>query len=360
MESDVITLQELFEFKIERGHRRPHGGRRARSTGPAADLPAQVREARHRRCRSACSPTAHRRRPTLAETAARDEAPARTRSRRSLIAPRSAPPAWPPARRRELAHACRPAQRPSRSRVRRSAAARNAARRRTTSRCARTGPACAGLDLIPATATDARQFGVVLVIDASSEHARPAASRRSAAARTFASSDGRQPAGRGRDFNHAADGDRSRFTTDAAQIDAGPGGPPQRWSCGTHIYDAVDHCAADCSRPRRSAPARSSCSRTAPTPAATSGRQEGRSRGADGRDVRIFTVGLRSTAFDSAALRAARRSRRARYTEADSPRRAAGDLRPARRDSSPTSTCSLPVTASPARRRSRSRSRSTA
>ena len=48
MESEVITMQELFEFKVERGHARPRRRRQPPPDRSAADIPAQVREARHR------------------------------------------------------------------------------------------------------------------------------------------------------------------------------------------------------------------------------------------------------------------------------------------------------------------------
>ena len=56
MESDVITLQELFEFQVERGHA-PTGWSSAALAAdrPAADVPDQVREARHRAADQASS-----------------------------------------------------------------------------------------------------------------------------------------------------------------------------------------------------------------------------------------------------------------------------------------------------------------
>ena len=60
MESDVITLQELFEFKIDEVTRGPHVVGALRSTGPAADVPRQVREARRRAAERAVQrPTPH-------------------------------------------------------------------------------------------------------------------------------------------------------------------------------------------------------------------------------------------------------------------------------------------------------------
>ena len=57
MEADVITLQELFEFKIERFERGRQGDRRPRPDRPAAGVPAEVQAARHR---ASGEPSEHR------------------------------------------------------------------------------------------------------------------------------------------------------------------------------------------------------------------------------------------------------------------------------------------------------------
>ena len=62
MEGDVIMLQDLFTFRLEAVHADRHGRRRASAVRTAAELRAQVREARDRAAGRSVRPSSWRRR----------------------------------------------------------------------------------------------------------------------------------------------------------------------------------------------------------------------------------------------------------------------------------------------------------
>ena len=149
-------------------------------------------------------------------------------------------------------------------------------------------------DLIPATATDARQFGVVLVIDTSrSMHGQPAV-QAFAAARTFAE----KVAGAARlgvvGFNHQPTV-IAPLTDDAAQVEATLADPPSL-ELGTHIYDGVTTAVQMLQAAKIRAGTVIVLSDGADTGSDVTEKKA--VAAAQKAGVTVYTVGLRSKAFD--------------------------------------------------------------
>jgi tight adherence protein B len=170
-------------------------------------------------------------------------------------------------------------------------------------------------DLIPATATDARQFGVVLVIDTSrSMHGQPAV-QAFAAARTFAE----KVAGAARlgvvGFNHQPTV-IAPLTDDAAQVEATLADPPSL-ELGTHIYDGVTTAVQMLQAAKIRAGTVVVLSDGADTGSDVTEKKA--VAAAQKAGVTVYTVGLRSKAFDRSALERLAAAGKGTYSEADSP-----------------------------------------
>ncbi len=174
--------------------------------------------------------------------------------------------------------------------------------------------------VVPASEADASEFGVVLVIDASESMQGPAIEGAVAAAQALV--DRRQP---GQAIGIVTFNDRSTvrlpLTTDQAAIDAALATPPEL-RARTHVYDAVSTAVTMLENDDVAAKSIVVLSDGADNGSAKSlddVATEAREAG-----VRVFTVGLRSEAFDGAALGELGRRGGGQYAEAATP----ADLEP--------------------------------
>lgn len=177
-----------------------------------------------------------------------------------------------------------------------------------------------GVTVVPASTAQSGQFGVVLVIDASNSMRGDAIAGATAAARAFA--DNRQP---GQSFAIVTFNKKTNvalpLTTDSEAIDAVLAAPPTL-AHDTHLYDAVGQAVSmleDGNVTVRSVVVLSDGADTG------SGQSlEEVSSAAQAAGVRVFTVGLRSGAFDPTALQDLARQAGGQYSEARRP----SDLEP--------------------------------
>jgi tight adherence protein B len=174
--------------------------------------------------------------------------------------------------------------------------------------------------VVPASAAQSGQFGVVLVIDASDSMRGAAIAGATAAARAFAAS--RQPGQSlavvtfNNDTNVALP-----LTSDSEAIDAALASPPPL-AHETHLYDAVAQAVSmleDADVTVRSVVVLSDGADTGSEQSL-----EEVSAAAQDAGVRVFSVGLRSRAFDVAALQELARRGGGQYLEAKTP----DDLQP--------------------------------
>jgi tight adherence protein B len=174
--------------------------------------------------------------------------------------------------------------------------------------------------LVPATLARGTRLGVVLVIDASkSMHGGPIAAAL-AAARTFDSH--RLPGERLAviEFNRTSSVVLP-FTEDEQQIQAALGRPPAI-ARGTHIYDAVDQAVQLLEQAHINGGSVVLLSDGADTGSAATAATVATAAGSS--HVRVFTVGLRSHAFQAGPLRSLAAATGGRFSEAAS----AADLQP--------------------------------
>ena len=177
------------------------------------------------------------------------------------------------------------------------------------------GDSVSGITVVPANATDAGQFGVVLVLDASDSMRGTPVVQATAAARSFAS---RLPANTKLAmiaFN-SSPSVVLPFTTDSTQISQALAAPPAL-AHGTHIYDAVQAALGLIDQEKiRSASivVLSDGADTGSTAAELQTAINARKAG-----VTVYAVGLRSAAFDAAALHGLAEDAGGTYSEASSP-----------------------------------------
>ena len=177
------------------------------------------------------------------------------------------------------------------------------------------GEPVTGLTVDPASAADAGEFAVVLVIDASNSMRGEAIEGAVEAARAFAAQRGPNQAVAVLAFNR-----KTRvvlpFTTSAEEIDAALAAPPPL-ARHTHMRDAVDEALMLLGAERATVGSIVLLSDGADTGSAVAeGAVLDRAREAG---VRIFSVGLRSRAFDTAPLVSLADRTGGEYAEAGSP-----------------------------------------
>ena len=174
--------------------------------------------------------------------------------------------------------------------------------------------------VVPATEADASEFGVVLVIDASKSMHGPAIEGAVTAAQALI--DKRQPGQAiGIVTFNARPTVRLPLTTDQAAIDAALATPPEL-VLKTHVYDAVSTAVTMLENGDvavKSIVVLSDGADTGSQKSLDDVASEAREAG-----VRVFTVGLRSKAFDGAALSELGRRGGGQYAEAAKP----ADLEP--------------------------------
>ena len=177
-----------------------------------------------------------------------------------------------------------------------------------------------GVTVVPASTAQSGQFGVVLVIDASNSMRGDAIAGATAAARAFA--DNRQP---GQSFAIVTFNKKTNvalpLTTDSEAIDAVLAAPPTL-AHDTHLYDAVGQAVSMLEDGNVTVRSVVVLSDGADTGSAQS--LEEVSSAAQAAGVRVFTVGLRSGAFDPTALQDLARQAGGQYSEARRP----SDLEP--------------------------------
>lgn len=174
--------------------------------------------------------------------------------------------------------------------------------------------------VVPASEADASEFGVVLVIDASKSMRGAAIEGAMSAAQALVAKRQPEQAVGIVTFN-ARPTIRLPLTTDQTAIDAALATPPELMA-KTHAYDAVSTAVTMLENDKVAAKSIVVLSDGADTGSAKSLDQvatEAREAG-----VRVFTVGLRSDAFDGAALRDLSQRGGGQYAEAATP----GDLEP--------------------------------
>jgi tight adherence protein B len=171
-----------------------------------------------------------------------------------------------------------------------------------------------GAVVLPGTATSAKQLGIVLVIDASNSMKGDAIERATAAARTLAERRNVHQSIGIIAFHHRAITILPP-TTDQAKIDAALASPPEL-ARGTRIYDAVDAGVALLQQSGITggslvvlSDGSDTGSKSGVEEVASAARQNG---------VRVYTVGLRSPAFDPGPLEELAATGRGRYSEASS------------------------------------------
>ena len=297
MESDVITLQDIFEFKIEEITSERDVVGQLRPTGSTADLPLQVREARHQ-------PPGRPLHGRQAESGSGGNGQDRVSLRRLSIVFVAA------AALTALSVQAAGAQEASGLHLRPTGGTAFPDRAYVLSLPSEAylppgavvvrenGKIVKGVTVVPASTAQSGQFGVVLVIDASNSMRGDAIAGATAAARAFA--DNRQP---GQSFAIVTFNKKTNvalpLTTDSEAIDAVLAAPPTL-AHDTHLYDAVGQAVSmleDGNVTVRSVVVLSDGADTG------SGQSlEEVSSAAQAAGVRVFTVGLRSGAFDPTAL----------------------------------------------------------
>ena len=313
MESDVITMQDIFEFKVEEVTSDGRVVGALQHTGLRPAFLHEVREARRgvprrirkrngraQRARGGSGTGAVRDSPALLALAG--PAPGRRAPRRrSFALPRSAPRAFPTAR--------------TRSRSPRARACRRSGcgSRRTGSRFAGLGVAGQGRR---------RTLGVVLVIDASnSMRGRADRGRDGGRTRLRPPADPDQPLGIVT-FNSRTD-TLLPLTTDAEQIDSALAAEPQLRR-QTHLYDGVDAALSMLAADDLTSGSVIVISDGADTGSQVALREAAARARAEG--IRIFSVGLRSSAFKPEPLQTLAASSRGSYSEAGDAERSRADL----------------------------------
>jgi tight adherence protein B len=176
------------------------------------------------------------------------------------------------------------------------------------------GQPVSDLSVVAAQAAAVRQFGVVLVIDASHSMRGEAIAGAMQAARAFAAKRSAQEQIAVVTFNTASNV-ALQFTTDETQIGQALATTP-RLGSGTHIYDAVDTAATLLADAKISVGSIVVLSDGADTGSRLS--EAAVSRKARGARVRVFTVGLQSRFFKPKALRHLSQDTGAQYSEASS------------------------------------------
>jgi tight adherence protein B len=174
--------------------------------------------------------------------------------------------------------------------------------------------------VVPASEADASEFGVVLVIDASNSMRGPAIEGATAAAQALVSQRAPGQAIGVVSFN-ARPTVRLPLTTDEAAIDSALAAPPELRP-KTHVYDAVSEAVSmleDADVAVKSIVVLSDGADTGSVKSLDEVATEARDAG-----VRVFTVGLRSQAFDPVALRELGGRGGGQYAEAATP----ADLEP--------------------------------
>ena len=177
-----------------------------------------------------------------------------------------------------------------------------------------------GVTVVPASTAQSGQFGVVLVIDASNSMRGDAIAGATAAARAFVAN--RQP---GQSFAIVTFNKKTNvalpLTTDSEAIDTVLAAPPTL-AHDTHLYDAVGQAVSMLEDANVTVRSVVVLSDGADTGSAQS--LEEVSSAAQAAGVRVFTVGLRSGAFDPTALQDLARQAGGQYSEARRP----SDLEP--------------------------------
>jgi tight adherence protein B len=174
--------------------------------------------------------------------------------------------------------------------------------------------------VVPATAAGTGQFGYVLVIDASKSMRGSAIEGALAAARAFAAHrTGNQVVGVVV-FNRTTE-ITLPFTSDSAEIDAALANTPPL-AAGTHVYDAVVRAVDMLKEEKIIAGSVILLSDGADTGSSQS--LDDAVKAAEDAHVRVFSVGLRSRAFNPAALQHVANKAGGEYSEARSPQ----DLEP--------------------------------
>ena len=307
MEGEVITLQKLFEFKIDRidAERRIVG--RLHPTGPPTGVPGEVRAARDRVAAA-----------LFGEPLARSSV--RTRGAARELASGEATRAQRPS---STARRARGGARSSRARRPRAAdassragRARSRALRSLSAAMSSASPEAAELDARRRRGAGERRPGHGRRVDSARGERAPL--RRRARARCERQHDRRpvRRGARGRPHVRHATGRRrgesasspstARCSVLQAPTDDGEGAAATRCEtpAGARLRNAdlrrARRFARAAARARSSRPDRSCCSPTAPTSAACT-RSTGGRPAAKKQQVRIFTVGLRSGAFDPGA-----------------------------------------------------------
>jgi tight adherence protein B len=176
------------------------------------------------------------------------------------------------------------------------------------------GHRVAGATALPGTATGAHALGVVLVIDASDSMAGDPIAQATAAARTLAEHRNAQQSIGIVAFNHKAVTVLTP-TANQAKIDAALAQPPEL-ARGTRIYDAVRAGVELLQQSGISGGSLVVLSDGSDTGSRSSVDQAAASARATG--VRVYTVGLRSTAFDPGPLQQLAGSGHGSYSEASS------------------------------------------
>jgi tight adherence protein B len=176
------------------------------------------------------------------------------------------------------------------------------------------------VEVIPATSTEAGDFGYVLVIDASESMEGPAIEGALEAARAFAAHRTGNQVLAIVTFNKAIDVVLP-FTDDPAEIDAALAQPPTL-AAKTHMYDAVQEAVAMLEREKVAAGSVVLLSDGSDLGSDSS--LDDAVAAAKDAHIRIFSVGLRSDAFNALALETMAKRVGGGYSEARTPK----DLEP--------------------------------
>jgi tight adherence protein B len=171
------------------------------------------------------------------------------------------------------------------------------------------------LSVTPAGGGSVRQFGVVLLIDASDSMRGHAIAGAMVASRAFASKRARQEQLAVIAFNQSPNV-LLHFTDDGAAIKAALAGHP-KLAYGTHIYDAVKAALRLLEQAHIRAGSIVVLSDGADTGSRTS--EAAAAAGARAAHVRVFTVGLQSPGFEPRALRRLAADANGQYSLATSP-----------------------------------------
>ena len=349
MEGDVITLQELFEFKIER----IDADRTVVGAAPA-DRPAARRSWTSSSGTASSSRTTSSAAPQLAALAAGWQSDAAASGGARRAAPGCRGGGSHPCRRRGARDRAGHAAAVSRARLRRQFLRRSRARR-VLLQVRENGGLVRDVRVTPVAASGLR-FGAILAVDASKSMAGPPFTAAMNAARTFVNE--RQE---GAELGFVAfNGDVTVVqapTSNAEALTQAFRNPPEL-AYGTRIYDALDRSIELLRDSRISA---------GTVVLLSDGADVGSSWGldrvvaaAERARVRIFTIGLRSDAYDGTALQEIARRTGGTYAEASSAAELDADLRRARTAARERVPRSLPLrrpTRVPRRRRRHPRRR---